>query len=422
MFVLVGCNFRSGPIEFRERLAFGQDEIPDALEHLRTRHGMAEGLVLSTCNRVEVLACAADGDPEGVAALKTFLCVERGLDPAELERHAYHFVGREAVEHLFRVAAGLDSQILGEPQILGQVREAYALARRSGSAGPLLARLVEHGLASAKRVRTETGIGQNPVSVAFAAVHLAQQIFGDLAGRRALLLGAGKMSALVARHLVGQGIGELRVASRTYNGAVELAGKVGGTALPWDEALERLDQADVVVSCTGAPQPILGRAEVARARRARRGEPLFLIDIAVPRDVDPQVNELDNVYLYDIDGLQDVVEAGLEHRRRAAELAAVEIRRDVESFDRWRQSLDVTPMIIALRDQWRELGQAEIARFRRRLGPMSPEQIEAVEELTRALLQKILHRPVVHLRRAVERGDIEATSALYREIFGVEDR
>jgi glutamyl-tRNA reductase len=420
MLLLLGCNHRSGPVAFREQLAFREDDLPGALERLRRRPGIEEGLIVSTCNRVEVLArAAASGGTTGLHALQEFLCAERRVNAEQLERHTYHFMAREAAQHVFRVACGLDSQILGEPQILGQVRAALRLARDHGSIGPVLGRLMDHCLSAAKRVRTETGISRYPVSVAYAGVHLARRIFGGLQGRTALLLGAGKMSQLVAEHLVSQGVEDLRVASRTYNHALALAERVKGRAVPWDAALAQLGQADVVVGCTGAPQPILGRAEVARARRARRGKPLLLIDIAVPRDVDPRANELDNVYLYDIDGLQDVAAAGLEERRRSAETAEVEIRREVEAFYRWRQSQEVTPLIVALREQWLDVGQAEIERFRRRLGPLAPEQLAAVEGLTRAMVQKMLHRPLTYLRRAAECGSLEHTSALYREVFGV---
>jgi len=421
MLLLLGCNHRSSPVAFREQLAFREDELPGALERLLRRPGIEEGLIVSTCNRVEILARASpSADASGPQELRDYLCAERRVVPEQLDLHAYQFADRDAAQHLFRVACGLDSLILGEPQILGQIRSAFRLARDHGAVGPVLGKLMDQCLAAAKRVRTETGISRYPVSVAYAGVHLARRIFGDLAGRTALLLGAGKMSRLVAEYLVAQGVADLRVASRTYNHALALAEQAGGRAVPWDEALARLGQADVVVSCTGASQPILGRAEVARARRARRGQPLLLIDIAVPRDVEASVNDLDNVYLYDIDALQDVAAAGLEERRRSAESAEVEIRREVEAFYRWRQSLQVTPLIVALREQWLEVGQAEVRRFRRRLGTLEPDQLAAVEDLARSMVQKMLHRPLTYLRRSATSGALEPTSALYREVFGVQ--
>jgi glutamyl-tRNA reductase len=328
--------------------------------------------------------------------------------------------GPKAVEHIFRVASGLDSMILGEPQILGQVKRAYLMAKGHRTAGPVLERLMQHCLATAKKVRTETGISRHPVSVAFAAVELARRIFDELDGRRALLLGAGKMSDLVAKHLVSHGVRELIVASRTFNHAAAAAERVGGRAVNWEDGLERLAEVDIVVSCTGAAHPILKKNDLARALRGRRGRPLFLIDIAVPRDVDPKANELDNVYLYDIDGLQGVVEANMEERQAAAEQASRMIERDVETFERWRLSQRVAPIIVSLRDALHDVGQHEIERFRRKLGDLDPAQEQAVEELTRAVIQKILHRPIRRLRSSVERGDASECAELYREIFGID--
>jgi glutamyl-tRNA reductase len=324
------------------------------------------------------------------------------------------------VAHLFRVASGLDSMILGEPQILGQVKQAYELSRTHGAVGPVLERLLQHCLATAKRVRTETGISRHPVSVAFAAVQLARKIFGELSGRKALLIGAGKMSGLVAKHLGRSGVADFLVASRSYDHALSMAEATGGRAVHWDDGLASLARVDIVVSCTDAPALVLERDHVARAMRQRRGQPLFLIDIAVPRDIDPRVNDLENAYLYDIDALQGVVETNLDERRRQADSAERLIAVEVDAFHRWRQGQNVTPMIVALRDRLHEMAHAEVERFRRKLGTLSPEQEQAVRELARAMVQKVLHRPIQHLRHSVERGDVASCAALYRELFGVE--
>jgi glutamyl-tRNA reductase len=420
MLVLVGCNHRSAPVAFREQLALPSEAVPDALDRLRQRDGIDEAVILSTCNRVEVIV-RGDGAPEpGVAMLKRFLCENTGVAAEQLDRHVYVLTGLAAARHVFRVAAGLDSMILGEPQILGQVKQAYLAAKTAGATGTVLERLLQQGLGSAKRIRTETGIARNAVSVAFAAVGLARRIFGELTGRRALLIGSGKMMQLVAKHLVSNGVSDVAVTSRTYNHAVALAQDVGGRPVHWEDGLERLNEVDIVVSCTASPRTILDREKVARARRRRRGQPLFIIDIAVPRDVEPDVNELDNVYLYDIDGLQSVVDSNLKERERAAELAEQKIAREVQAFDHWRQSLEITPTIVSLRETLLGMAQHEVSRFRRKLGPLSPEQQQVVEEMSRALVQKILHRPVVHLRKSVERGDIDASTSLYREIFGLD--
>jgi len=420
MLILVGCNHRSAPVAFRERLAFAPGEIPRAIDALREPGQIDEAVILSTCNRVEVLI-RVDTSESAVEAIKGFLGAARNVSREQIDRHTYHFSGRDSVRHLFRVAAGLDSMILGEPQILGQVKQAYLTAKSHGATGPVLDHLLQQGLSAAKRIRTETGISRNAVSIASAAVNLARRIFGDLAGRKALLIGSGKMSRLVAKHLVSHGVTEVWVTSRTYDHALLLAERCGGTAVHWDEGLSRLSAVDIVVSCTGSPRTILSRKTVVDALHRRRGEPLFIIDIAVPRDVDPQVNRLDNVYVYDIDGLQGVVDANQQDRRRAAEVAQTMIEHEVEAFDRWLQSLEITPTIVSLRERVSGMASHEIERWRRRLGPLTAEQHRAIEELVRSIVQKILHRPVVHLRKSVDRGDIDSSAALYREIFGLEE-
>ena len=419
MLILVGTSHRSAPIAFRERLAFGADEIPRAIESLRATGQIDEAVIFSTCNRVEILARVDDPD-NAVETIKRFLGETRKVSRDQIDQHTYCLSGADAVRHLFRVAAGLDSMILGEPQILGQVKQAYLLAKRHDATGPVLDRLLQQGLAAAKRIRTETGISRNAVSVAAAAVNLARQIFGELGGRKALLIGSGKMIRLVVKHLMSHGVTEISVTSRTYDHALALAESCGGSAVHWDEGLSRLSTVDIVVSCTGSPRTILSPETVTQALRKRRGEPLFVIDLAVPRDVDPDVHRIDNVYVYDIDGLQSVVDANHQDRRRAAEVAQRMIEREVEAFDRWTQSLEITPTIVSLRERWAGVAEREVERWRRRRGPLSAEHHREVEELVRALLQKILHRPVEHLRKSVDRGDIDSTAALYRQIFGLE--
>lgn len=420
MLILIGCNHRSAPVALRERLGFAPGELERAFERLRQRHGVDEAVLLSTCNRVEVLARTDRPKERGIEAIKSFLSSGSGVAREELERHVYAYVGNDAVRHMFRVAAGLDSMILGEPQILGQVKQAYAAARSFEATGPVLDRLMQQCLASAKRVRTQTGISRNPVSVAFAAANLAKQIFNDLHGRSGLVIGGGKMGALVARHLCDSGIERIGVTSRSYTSAVEVADRIGGEALHWDDGLAQLGKVDIVVTSTGSPHPILSRELVADALRTRRGRPLFMIDIAVPRDIDPEVNRLDDVYLYDIDALQGVVDANIEERRRAAGRAQQEIDRDVEEFDRWRQSLEITPTIVTLREKLSRLGRGEFERARRRLGRLSPEQEQAIEGMTRSLIQKILHQPILYLRKSVDRGDVGESTSAYRDIFGLD--
>jgi len=416
MLVLLGASHHSAPVAMRERLAFRREALPDALKRLHSLPGVEEAVIVSTCNRVEIVV-RCEPPSRGVADLREFLAEQQGISQKELERYCFGFEGTEAVRHLFRVASGLDSMIIGEPQILGQVKQAYLTARQYRTTGPLLERLMQYGLATAKRVRTETGIARHAVSIAYAAVQLGRKIFGDLAGRRVLLLGAGKMSFLVAKHLGANGVAEIVVASRSYNHAVETAERSGGRAVHWDAGLDMLAEVDIVVSCTDAPRVILTRKQVAVARKLRRGEPLFLIDIAVPRDIDPKVNSLDNVYLYDIDGLQGVIDSNLEERKCAAKEAELMVEREVAGFERWRQTQAVTPTIVALREGLFDMGRRELERYHGKLSTLDPEQQKTVEQLTRSIIQKMLHRPIRHLRGAVERGDLHDCLGLYDHLF-----
>ncbi len=420
MLVLVGLNHRSAPLEVREQLGFSEAELPAALERLVQGGPVEEGVIVSTCNRVEIVARAKDRHA-AAAAVKDFLAREHGVSLDEVDKFTYELGEAEAVRHLFRVVSGLDSMVLGEPQILGQVKRAYEVAREAGATGAVLDHLLQQGLSAAKRVRTDTGISRHAVSIAFAAVELAKKIFGDLGGRSALLLGAGKMTELAARHLVANGVSRVVVANRTYSRAAALAEKFSGEAVNWDAGFSFLERVDIVVTGTAAPEPIITKAIAQKAVRARRSRPLFLIDIAVPRDVAPEVNDLDNVYLYDIDDLQGVVDQNLDERRRQAEVAAGMIEGEVDSFCRWRQSLDLGPTIAALRERLHGIGKSEIERFRRRLGALTPEQQQVVEELTRSVIQKVLHHPIRHLKGCASNGQGSDVAGLYRRIFDVSD-
>ncbi|HXV76427.1 MAG TPA: glutamyl-tRNA reductase [Candidatus Polarisedimenticolaceae bacterium] len=417
MLVLVGSNHRSAPLAVRERMSFPLEKISEAHTRLMQLDGVREGMILSTCNRVEILAHT---DADGAQSLQRFLADQHRLSLDEVERYTYRLADRDAIRHLFSVASGLDSMIIGEPQILGQVKQAYQMAKDLRTLGPALERLLQHGLATAKRVRSETGISRNAVSVAYAAVELARKIFGHLDGRTAMLLGAGKMGELVGRHLVKNGVGRLWVCSRTYTHAVLRAESLGGAAVHWEESKRKLREVDIVVSCTGAPGLVLTKPDVAASLRGRKIGPLFLIDIAVPRDIDPQTNDLDNVYVYDIDALQGVIDTNLEQRRQAAERAKRMISSEVDAFVRWMETQEITPLIVALRETMMGVGRLEVERFRSRLGPLDERQQQTVEELARAIIQKILHRPIRRLRSSVERGDVLECSSLYREIFGID--
>jgi glutamyl-tRNA reductase len=418
MLTLIGMNHRSAPLDLRERACFADDDVPAALARLRESTHASEALILATCNRVEILTRATDG-PKMAVELRAFLARERGLDAVTIDQHLYVHEGLHAVRHVFSVACGLDSMVLGEPQILGQLKRAYAVALESGSTGPVLDRLLQHALSAAKRVRTVTGISRHAVSVAYAAATLARTIFDGLEGRSALLLGAGKMTELAAKHLASQGVTGFIVTNRTYARACTLAESLGGTALPWDEFKSALTHVDIVLTGTAAAEPVLTKTQVRQALPARRGRPLFIVDIAVPRDVEPSVHDLPGVYLYNIDDLQEIVDTGIDERRRAAEEARRMLDIDVSVFDRWRQSIDLGPTIAALSDHLHDVGRSEIERYDRRLATLSPEQRAVVSDLTRSLIQKVLHAPIVALKSAAERGEAGPRAALYREIFGL---
>lgn len=421
MLLLFGSNHLSTPVAMREKMAIGPDRLAEALDRLLAFDEISEAMILSTCNRVELLVRSTDGLQGGTGAVQEFIHRRQSVTREQFERYGYRFVEGEAVQHLFRVACGLDSMILGEAQIQGQVKQAYLAAKAHRATGPLLDRLLQHCLATAKRVRTETGISRHPVSVAFAAAQLARRIFGDLHGRRALLLGAGKMGGLVARYLKRGGVESLTVSSRTYRNAVLAAEKTGGRAVYWEEGLARLGEVDIVVSCTAAPERILDRSAIEAAVRGRRGVPLFLIDIAVPRDIDPEVDELEHVYLYDIDALQGVIDSNLDERRRAAEQAQKLIVKEVSRFQHWRDSQDLVPVIVALREKMMAIGRAEIDRHRSKLEAPGGDPALAAEELTRAVIQKILHRPIRVIRDSIENDESSESAELVRRIFGLDE-
>ena len=398
-------------------MAYQEQELVAGLKELTSRENITESLILSTCNRVEILA-RCEGE-RGINCVRAYLQEAGRITTEELDRYSYQYHGADAVRHVFRVASGLESMVLGEPQILGQLKVAYAAARQAGTVGAVLDRLLRNALSGAKKIRTETGISKHPVSIASAAVELARKIFGDLDGRSALLLGAGQMSELVATHLRAHGVERIIVSSRTYTRAADLAEKFEGTASNWDEAVSWLDSVDIVVSGTAAPGIILEQETVRKAIRARRNRPLFLIDIAVPRDVDPAVNRLDNVYLFDVDNLEGVVEENLLERRKSAEEAKHCIEHEVEVFEHWMESLKVAPALVRLRESLHGVSAREYARFRKKLGPLTSEQELQIHNLLRSVVQKILHPPIQYLKSSAERGEAVDAVARYQEIFDI---
>ena len=398
---LIGVNHKTAPIELRERIAISRDDLPETIRALAAVPGVTECMIVSTCNRVEILAAIDSSDVE----LSGFLSRYFGLNPAVLGPHIYEHRDQEAVRHLFRVAASLDSMVVGEPQILGQVKEAFAVARASGTVGGQLEHLLQSAFAAAKKVRSETEIGANSVSIASVAVELARKIFGSLQGRTVFLVGAGKMSELAARHLVQQGAGAILVTNRTLERARRMAETFQGQVIPFDQLYEAASQADIVISSTGAPHPIFRREHGQAFLHRRRNRPMFFIDIAVPRDVDPAMGKLEGIFVYDIDDLQQVAAAHMAERSREASDAETLIAGEVERFHQRQRTVNVAPAIVALQHQAEEIRQAELKRAQARLGSLSAEQVAAVEALTRGLVNKFLHPPMQALKQAAREND-----------------
>ena len=415
--ILIGLNHRTAPVEVRERVAFEDGRLESALQRLVELEGVVEGAILSTCNRVEVIACGSDAQA-AVPVLARFLAREHGLAEEALAGHLYRYADREAIRHLFRVAASLDSMVVGEPQILGQLKEQYAVAAAVGASGQVLHRCFHKSFSVAKRVRSETGIAEKAVSIGSAAVELAQGIFDSLRAKTALLVGAGAMGELTARQLLAGGVGSVMVTNRTYDRAIDVARELGGMPVPWDLLARYLPLADLVVGAASGDDFLLRPAAVEEAMRERRRRPMFLIDLAVPRSVDPAVNALDGVYLYDIDDLEGVVSDNQGARAREAAKAETIVEAEVEAFWRWFSSLDAVPTIVALREKLDAIRRRELERSLGALGPLDARQQEIVERLTVSIVNKILHAPLTALRRhradPTEAFYIEAARRLFR--------
>jgi glutamyl-tRNA reductase len=418
--IVAGVSHKTAPVEVRESLAFPEESLPTALADLCARDGVQEAMILSTCNRVEITLAAEDGcDPGSV--VRAFLNDQKGASARNIEPHLYKHEGREAIHHLFRVASSLDSMVVGEPQILGQLKAAYGTAKDCGSLAGWLGGVVTRSFSVAKRVRSETGIGQMAVSVSYAAVELARRIFGSLSGRTVMILGAGKMSELAARHLRRSGVARVLVTNRTYERALESAHLFDGEPVEYGRYLERLPEADIVIASTGAGEYILGKDDMAKVIQARRNKPMFLIDIAVPRNINPEVNSIDNVYLYDIDDLGDVVKTNVQERMkeagRAEELVAEEVERTMVKL----KVAEVTPAIVQMQTQLEQIRATEMEKMRRRLGPLTEEQWEGIEAMTHAMMNKVAHGPISQLREHAGKPESAQMLAALRKAFRLQD-
>ena len=416
-FRLIGVNHKTAPVEVRERFAVSEARLPEAVMRLAKHPLVDEAFILSTCNRVELLVGHSGPVPE----LRSFLSDYFQVDIAELNQHLYEYSNQDAVRHLFRVSASLDSMVVGEPQILGQVKEAYTTARGVGAVHSQVDALLTRAFTVAKRIRTETAVGSSAVSVASAAVDLAKKIFGTLEGKRVYLVGAGKMSELAARHLLAHGAEAIFVANRTHERAVQLAKTFSGQAILFEQLYETAASADIVISSTGAPHAIFRKEHGELFLQRRKNKPMFFIDIAVPRDVAPEMDELDGIFVYDIDDLQSVVNSHVAGRQREAERAEEIIDFEVRRFAERLMTLDVVPTIISLQDQVETIRQAEIDKVRGRLGALTPEQELAVEAMTRGIVNKILHAPITTLKSAAKSREAETTTVIeaVRRLFKI---
>lgn len=416
--VLIGLNHRTAGVEKRERAALPATEVPGALADLTARPGIQEALILSTCNRVEIVS-RVDETSSAFGVLESFLAEVSGLPQTELADSLYRYAGNLAVQHVFRVASSLDSMILGEPQILGQVKSAYGLAVEAGSSGTVLNNLFQAAFRVAKRVRSETSIGEYSVSVSSAAVELARKILGNLGNKVILIVGAGKMGEGTVRHLADGGAGSIFVTNRSAEAAGELAERFHGTAVPFDQLRYWLAHSDIIIVSTAAPNVIIDRGMVASAMHIRRNRPIVFIDMSVPRNVDPAVSDIDNAFCYDIDDLGAVVEANLEERRGAAAVAEKLVHQETEAFWARMKSMDVAPMVVEVRRRIEEVCHSELERYLKRNGPRDPKEIKELEIMVSRIAGKMSHPLVTQIKSAHEdptheRALLTVVSRLFR--------
>lgn len=409
--IAVGLSHKTAPVEVRERLAVPESRLGEALHRLCGYPGIKEGVLLSTCNRVEVYAVVEDVDA-GFARVQEFLAdTHLSLSSEQLTPHLYWHTDGRAIGHLFRVAASLDSMVVGEPQILGQLKDAFEASLTHKASGLVLNKLLQKAISSAKRVRTETKIAETAVSVSFAAVELAKKIFSNLTEKTVLLVGAGEMAKLAAKHLINNGVQKVLITTRTPQGAVELAQRFNGVSIPFEEFPRAMAEADIVLCSTGASHYLIRADDVANAVRRRMNRPIFLIDISVPRNIEPAVKDIDNAFLFDIDDLEMRVEQNREERRREAVKAEGMVEEEVAASLQWLKSLDVTPTIVALRKRAEDIKQAEIEKVMARLGHLSAQERQAVEGLASAIVNKLLHGSLVTLKTEAQ----HAGSSMYVE-------
>ncbi len=418
--LLIGLNHKTAPVDVRERLSVQENELPGELTAIRAMDGVNGVAIVSTCNRVEMVTSLRD--EEAAAGIVERFAARAGMPRDFVEKHLYILRHGDVIRHLFRVTAGLDSMIVGEPQIAGQVRAAYQAAVEQGSLDPLLHKLYEHTARVAKKIRTDTGIGEHAVSIPYAAVELARKIFGELDGLRVLLVGAGKIGELTAQHLQGNGLREVLVSNRAFEKGEELAKRFGGTAIPFDQFPAQLADVDIVIASTSAPHFVIRPEDVAAAVAKRRRRDLFFVDLSVPRNIDPAVGDVSGAYLYNIDDLREIADSNKEVRLKKAEEAERIVDREVETFLHRIASQEAIPTILELQQRLETIRAAELEKCLRKLGPVTADQRAAVEMLSNGIINKVLHYPILRLKESTADPKPESGEAIretIRKIFGL---
>lgn len=414
--LVVGLNHETAPVEVREKLAFDGPKLESGLSLMHGLSSVSEAIILSTCNRVEMYANVQDKE-KATGEIKEFLTVFHDIKKEDLDRSLYIYNGSTAIKHVFRVASSLNSMVLGEPQILGQVKDAFEFALTKKSTGVVLNKLMKKAISVAKRVRTQTKIAENAVSISYAAVELARKIFTELSSSSFILLGAGEMAELAARHLMNSGVKDVVVANRTYERGIELAKEFSGRAVRFEDFLSELVHTDIVICSTGSPKYVLHKNEMMHIMKQRRNKQVFIIDISVPRNIDPDINHIDNVYLYDVDDLQGVVDANINERHKEADKAEIIISDEVDTFLKWQASLDTVPTVISLRNSAEEIKKLELEKLFNKLGSIAASDKKAIEYMATAIVNKLIHPPTAALRDDVEDRDI--LIATIKRLYGI---
>ena len=418
---LIGLSHHTAPVEVREKIAFSENDIPGALDRLSKIEGIKEVLLLSTCNRVEILV-VADNKSEPVEEVKKFIADYNDVPLSEFENNLYALEGEGAVRHVFRVASSLDSLVVGEPQILGQIKEAFQLAMEKQTPGVILNRLLPRAFSVAKKIRSETGIGDRAVSISYAAIELSRKIFDTLEGKKALLIGAGEMAELAVAHLIQNRIARIYVANRTFERGLALAKRFNGEAIRFEEIPDLLNEVDVIISSTGSPDFVITRAQVKDIMKARRNRPIFFIDIAVPRDIDPQINQISNVYVYDIDDLKSAIDKNIQDRKKEAVKGERIVDEAVIHFHEWRKGLEITPTLIALRKKMDIIAGAEMERTLKSLNHLAPDDRNALNRMMKSMVNKILHDPTLYVKSEGVGENKSLVLDVIRKLFNLDNQ